>query len=70
MIANLWSEPSEPRPGFHEKDKVEDYLHREVCAGRMDLADAQRAIAMDWVKVYRQVEERSPALGRDDRDGE
>ena len=25
---NLWPEPAEPRPGFHEKDVVEWYLYR------------------------------------------
>jgi hypothetical protein len=50
-VANLWPEPAEPRPGFHEKDAVENYLHREVCAGRMPLAEAQRVIATDWTKV-------------------
>ena len=54
-IANLWPEPAEPQPGFHEKDKVEDYLHAEVCAGRLDLSAAQRAIATDWTAVSRQI---------------
>ncbi|MGO8993579.1 MAG: HNH endonuclease signature motif containing protein [Polyangiaceae bacterium] len=72
-IANLWPEPSEPHPGFHEKDMVEDYLHREVCAGRMTLADAQRAIATDWSTVYRQIQGTSPASPApqgDDREGD
>ena len=60
-IANLWPQASEPQPGFHEKDEVEDYLHREVCAGRMDLADAQRAIATDWLGVYWQLKKRPTA---------
>lgn len=46
--ANLWPEAA---PGFHDKDKVEDYLHKAVCAGRMSLDDAQRSIATDWTKV-------------------
>lgn len=50
--ANLWPEAAEPRPGFHEKDQVENYLHREVCAGRMPLADAQHVIATDWLSIY------------------
>jgi hypothetical protein len=70
VIANLWPEPSEPQPGFHEKDRVEDYLHREVCAGRMDLAEAQRAIATDWPRVHRQIQGTSPAPRGDDRDDE
>jgi hypothetical protein len=52
-LANLFPEAAEPRPGFHEKDKVENELHRQVCAGKLSLADAQRQIATDWVTVYR-----------------
>ena len=31
-IANLWPELASPKPGFHEKDKVENYLHAQVCS--------------------------------------
>jgi hypothetical protein len=55
-IANLWPEAAEPTPGFHEKDKVENYLHHQVCSGAMSLADAQRQIATDWIKVWKQIE--------------
>ena len=52
-IANLWPEPASPKPGFHQKDCVEDYLHAQVCKSRtMSLADAQRAIATDWLSVF------------------
>jgi hypothetical protein len=51
-IANLWLEPEKPLPGYHEKDRVETYLHKEVCAGRMSLEEAQRTIAYKWVEVY------------------
>jgi hypothetical protein len=51
-IANLFPEAAEPRPGFHEKDQVENYLHDQVCAGRMSLFDAQRAIATNWLEIY------------------
>jgi len=54
-IANLWPEPAEPRPGFHEKDKVENYLHKQVCDGAMSMADAQYIIATDWLSVYKQM---------------
>ncbi len=43
-LANLWPEGAEPRPGFHEKDQVENYLHDQVCAGTVSLLEAQRAI--------------------------
>jgi hypothetical protein len=51
-VANLFPEAAEPRPGFHEKDKVENYLNAQVCQGKMLLAEAQRQIATDWVAVY------------------
>jgi hypothetical protein len=51
-IANLFPEAAAPSPGFHEKDLVENYLHQEVCAGRIDLVAAQEQIANDWVSVY------------------
>jgi hypothetical protein len=54
-IANLWPEAAEPRPGFHEKDRVENYLHSNVCAGAMSVAEAQRLIATDWLSVWRQI---------------
>jgi hypothetical protein len=55
-ISNLWAEAAEPAPGFHQKDKVENYLHRQVCAGAMTLVDAQRQIATDWLRVWTQIE--------------
>jgi hypothetical protein len=51
-IKNLWLEPANPAPGFHEKDVVENYLHAQVCNGSMSLEEAQREIAMDWYVVY------------------
>ena len=54
-IANLWPEAAEPWPGFHEKDKVENYLHEEVCAGRIPLAQAQSEIANNWLEFYKQM---------------
>ncbi len=54
-IANLWPEIADPRPGFHEKDKVENYLHKQVCDGKMSLQKAQELIASDWHQVYDQM---------------
>jgi hypothetical protein len=47
--SNLWIEPgSIPNP----KDKVENRLHDQVCAGDISLATAQRAIATDWTTAH------------------
>lgn len=45
---NLFPEAYEPRPGAHEKDTVENYLHAQVCKGLMQLAVAQHGEATDW----------------------
>ncbi len=43
---NLWPEPgATPNP----KDAVENSLRQQVCDGRRTLAQAQRAIAENWV---------------------
>jgi hypothetical protein len=54
-ISNLWPEAAAPKPGFHEKDEVENALHDQVCAGQIDLPSAQREIATNWLAVYDQL---------------
>ena len=54
-IANLWPELASPKPGFHEKDKVENYLHAQVCSGAVSLQQAQQEIATNWLAVYNQM---------------
>jgi len=39
-IGNLFPEAADPRPGFHEKDKLENRLHALVCSGKMKLRTA------------------------------
>jgi hypothetical protein len=46
-IANLW-----PEKGLHNaKDPVENAAKRAVCAHTMTLADAQHAIATNWIAL-------------------
>ncbi|MDR3574453.1 MAG: HNH endonuclease signature motif containing protein [Anaerolineaceae bacterium] len=51
-ISNLWPEAASPTPGFHEKDKVENYLHDQVCSGAVSLQQAQIEISTNWMLVY------------------
>ncbi|MGO9837777.1 MAG: HNH endonuclease signature motif containing protein [Polyangiaceae bacterium] len=71
-IANLWPESAEPTPGFHQKDKVENFLHRQVCSGTMSLTEAQRQIANDWIVVWRRIEGQAAVKdgGEDRGDGD
>lgn len=51
---NLWPEPWNGEWGAHKKDVIETYLKRQVCAGKISLADAQNWIATDWIATYKQ----------------
>jgi len=51
---NLWPESRDTKPwNAGVKDRLESYLHIEVCAGHIAVQVAQKAIAADWVAAYR-----------------
>lgn len=51
-VTNLWPQPwAEAR----KKDRLENWLHREVCAGRLSLEAAQLQIVDDWPAAYRRI---------------
>jgi hypothetical protein len=54
-VANLWPESYTSSLDARKKDRVENYLHNEVCKGHIPLATAQDKIAHDWETVYRQL---------------
>ena len=55
VAANLWPQSYVTKPwNAHLKDRLENWLHAEVCAGRLPLAAAQAEIARDWIASYRQ----------------
>jgi len=59
---NLWPQPRYTSPyNAGVKDKLEYVLYRNVCAGVISLADAQKVIVADWVEAYRKYV--SPNLG-------
>lgn len=51
--ANLFPEPAKPRPGFHQKDRLENWTHDHVCSGARALRSMQRRIARNWLTLYR-----------------
>lgn len=53
-IKNLWPESASPVPGYHEKNKVENYLHKLLCNYTINMSTAQEMIRKDWVAVYNQ----------------
>lgn len=60
-IANLYPEAAaNPSPGFHVKDRLENKLHSLVCSRQLALGTVQRAIASNWVVLYKHVYGVSP----------
>ena len=53
-IRNLWPQPYESTVwNAHAKDTLEDRLHAMVCTRELDLSEAQREIATDWIGAYK-----------------
>ncbi len=52
---NLWPEPWKGSWNAHIKDRLENALHKRVCAGQMTLADAQHAMATNWIAEYKAI---------------
>ena len=52
-IKNLWPQSYDTMPfNAHTKDKLENRLHKLVCAGTITLEEAQKQITTDWIKTY------------------
>lgn len=51
-IKNLWPEPANPKPGYMEKDRLENYLCDAVCNGSIDLRQAQGEINENWFETF------------------
>jgi hypothetical protein len=48
---NLWPQPYAGN-NAHRKDVIETKLKTLICSGKITLADAQKAIATNWVLAY------------------
>jgi hypothetical protein len=50
--SNLWPEPWAGPWGARVKDRLENRLHRLVCAGDVPLDRARRAVATNWIDAW------------------
>ena len=51
---NLWPQQYDSQPwNAHLKDRLENTLHRAVCAGLIPLDQAQTEIRTDWIAAYK-----------------
>jgi len=56
---NLWLEPRYGRWPAELKDDLENRLNVLACRGTISLAEAQRAIATDWIGAYHKYMQRN-----------
>ena len=47
-ISNLFPESHLVKNNSYTKDAFENYLHKQVCTGKLSITDAQYQIATDW----------------------
>lgn len=68
---NLWPQPHHVIGGWgsYAKDRLENRLHSLVCKGKIPLAEAQRAIATNWIEAYKQYVGPTPQNARGHRYG-
>lgn len=53
-IKNLWVQVYAGTPWTaHVKDAYENFLHAQICAKKMSIADAQHEISVDWIAGYK-----------------
>ncbi len=52
-VRNLWPHSYSALWNAHVKDDLEDRLREMVCDGRLDLTEAQREIADNWIAAYK-----------------
>lgn len=50
---NLWPEPWAKSYGAHEKDRLENAVHRDVCSDRLTLEAGRKIFLGDWWVEYK-----------------
>lgn len=62
---NLWPEPHGGQYGSLQKDKVENWLHKQICSGAMTVDEAQAGIKTDWRQYLKNIAPYTPPKTRE-----
>ena len=54
-VKNLWPQGHYGKSKSFEKDKFENYLHKQVCSGALSLQQAQMEISTNWPYYWNKV---------------
>lgn len=52
-LTNLWPQTYQEPYGARQKDKLENYYHRQICAGKITQEEAIRELREDWIKYFK-----------------
>jgi hypothetical protein len=52
-VENLWPQPFDGKWNAHLKDKLENGLNKEICAGTITMKQAQEEIRTNWIEAYK-----------------
>ncbi len=52
-IKNLWPQSNAASWNAHQKDALENRLHKLICDGTLTPRQAQNAISQNWVEAYK-----------------
>ena len=47
--SNLWPQLYDGINNAHDKDKLENYLHKQICTNKITIQQAQSCIAKNWI---------------------
>lgn len=51
-VKNLWPQPYTGTWNAHMKDRLENRLHKEMCAGKLKLEETHQLLTDDWRKAF------------------
>jgi hypothetical protein len=52
---NLWPQVYDGPWNAHMKDRLENYAHQQICAGKLTIEEAQGLLKGDWTQSYKKV---------------
>lgn len=54
-IKNLWPQAYDGTWNAHQKDKLENYVHKQICSGKMTVQQGQAVFLGNWITYYQSV---------------
>ena len=53
--SNLWPQLYDGENNAHDKDALENFLHKQICANKITMEQAQTCISKDWIACKKEM---------------